>query len=132
MKKTNRQTQVMNIGTSSMMVILIGLSFAVLAALAISSARSDYRLSEELAAHTTAYYNASNEAQNNLADIETLYANRDADGITCFAVPISEHQELQVELFFAKDAYDYKITKWKVVNVDNWEGDTSLPVLQAP
>ena len=132
MKKTNRQTQVMNIGTSSMMVILIGLSFAVLAALAISSARSDYRLSEELAKHTTDYYNASNEAQNMLADIETLYANRDVNSITCFTVPVNEHQELQVELHFAKNASDYEITKWKVVNVDSWEGDASLPVLQAP
>ena len=132
MKKTNRQTQVMNIGTSSMMVILIGLSFAVLAALAISSARSDYRLSEELAKHTTDYYNASNEAQSMLADIETLYANRDANGITGFTVPVNDYQELQVELLFAKDSFDYKITKWKVVNIDSWEGNTSLPVLQAP
>lgn len=132
MKKTNRQTQVMNIGTSSMMVILIGLSFAVLAALAISSARSDYRLSEELATHTTDYYNASNEVQNKLTDIEALYANRDTSGNTSFAVPVNEHQELQVELHFVQDASDYEITKWKVVNVDSWEGDTNLPVLQAP
>ncbi len=132
MKKTNRQTQVMNIGTSSMIVILIGLSFAVLAALAISSARSDYRLSEELARHTTDYYNASNEAQNNLADIEALYVNRDANDISYFAVPINEYQELQVELRFAQNASEYEIIKWKVVNVDSWEGNTSLPVLQAP
>jgi len=122
----------MNIGTSSMMVILIGLSFAVLAALAISSARNDYRLSEELAQHTTDYYNASNEAQTKLADIEDLYARQDDNHRTCFAVPMNKYQELQVELYFAADSSEYEITKWKVVNTDNWEGDTSLPVLQAP
>ena len=132
MKKSKRQTQVMNIGTSSMMVILIGLSFAVLAALAISSARSDYRLSEELAIHTTDYYNACNEAQELLADTDALYANKDNNNKSFFTVPINEYQELQVELLFGQNNSDYEITKWKVVNTGSWEGDTSLPVLQAP
>ena len=132
MKKSKRQTQVMNIGTSSMMVILIGLSFAVLAALAISSARSDYRLSEELAIHTTDYYNACNEAQELLADTNALYANKDSNNKSLFTVPINEYQELQVELLFGENNSDYEITKWKVVNTGSWEGDTSLPVLQAP
>lgn len=132
MKKSKRQTQVMNIGTSSMIVILIGLSFAVLAALAISSARSDYRLSEELAIHTTDYYNACNEAQELLADTDALYANKDSNNKSLFTVPINEYQELQVELLFGENNSDYEITKWKVVNTGSWEGDTSLPVLQAP
>lgn len=132
MKKSKRQTQVMNIGTSSMIVILIGLSFAVLAALAISSARSDYRLSEELAIHTTDYYNACNEAQELLADTNALYANKDSNNKSLFTVPINEYQELQVELLFGENNSDYEITKWKVVNTGSWEGDTSLPVLQAP
>lgn len=132
MKKSKRQTQVMNIGTSSMIVILIGLSFAVLAALAISSARSDYRLSEELAIHTTDYYNACNEAQELLADTDALYANKDSNNKSLFTVPINEYQELQVELLFGQNNSDYEITKWKVVNTGSWEGDTSLPVLQAP
>ena len=115
-----------------MMVILIGLSFAVLAALAISSARSDYRLSEELAIHTTDYYNACNEAQELLADTDALYANKNSNNKSLFTVPINEYQELQVELLFGQNNSDYEITKWKVVNTGSWEGDTSLPVLQAP
>jgi len=132
MKKNKKETIVMNIGTSSMLVILIGLSFAVLAALAISSARNDYRLSKELAMHTKDYYSASNRAQEILADIETLYQQRDDTNTSSYTVPINEYQELQVAVSFGDNNKEYEIVKWKVVNIGGWEGDTSLPVMKTP
>lgn len=135
MKKRKNKTIVMNIGTSSMLVILTGLSFAVLAALAISSARNDYSLSMELAEHTMEYYGASDRAQEILIHPEKLYLQRDFDGYAEFTVPVNQRQELVVGVSFlneSMDSYDYDITKWKIVNTGDWEGDTSLPVLQAP
>lgn len=115
-----------------MLVILIGLSFAILAALAISSARNDYRLSEELAQHTTEYYEACNVAQERLADSAALYQQRDENGRVTFTVPVNRRQELSVELCFMDNAENYRITRWKIEGIGNWEGDASLPVLQAP
>lgn len=132
MRKTGQETIVMNIGTSSMLVILIGLSFAVLAALAISSARNDYRLSEELAQHTTEYYEAYNHAQDMLADVDLLLQQKDDKNVSSFAISINDNQELQVEICFENDSKEYDIIKWKVVNVGDWEADTTLPVLKTP
>lgn len=133
-KGKKSKTLVMNIGTSSMLVILTGLCFAVLAALAISSARNDYRLSQELAEHTTEYYEASDRAQELLAEpdkLQQLYQSRDESGCAGFTVSVNERQELAVELCFEDGAKMYRITKWKIENTGSWEGDASLPVLKA-
>ena len=105
---------IINIGTSLMVVILIGLSFAVIAALAISSSKNNYDLSENLADHTTKYYEASN----------TAYEMIDADGWADneYNIPIDDKQELIVKV------KDHVITSWKVENTVDWEGDESLPV----
>lgn len=123
---------VTNIGTSSMFVILFGMCFTVLAALAIVVANHDYRMNEALAEHTTAYYNACNLAEEQLLAKETLYQTADAEGYASFSIPVWEGQELAVEIHFAESAEDYAITKWQVVHTDEWNGDAALPVLQEP
>lgn len=132
MRKSKKETIVMNIGTSSMIVILIGLSFAVLAALAISSARNDYRLSRELAEHNKEYYEASNRAWETLAESDMVYQMRDESGIASFIIPVNDYQELQVSVCFQDGMDEFEIVKWKVVNVGDWEGDMSLPVMKTP
>lgn len=129
MRKKQRMT-VTNIGTSSMFVILFGLCFTVLATLAIAAAYHDYQLSEELAEHTTAYYEANNLAEERLLASEELYREADEDGYAAFSIPVQEGQELLVEVRFMEDANEYTITKWQVVNTGDWDGDASLPVLQ--
>lgn len=119
-----------NIGTSSMFVILFGLCFTVLATLAVATAYHDYRLSEALSEHTTAYYRANNLAEERLLAAGELYRAADADGYVSFSIPIQEGQELQVELCFEKNAEEYSVTKWQVVNISDWQADTALPVLQ--
>lgn len=131
MKKRERMT-VTNIGTSSMFVILFGLCFTVLAALAIVVAEHDYQMNEAFAAHTTAYYNACNLAEEKLLDREALYQTADEEGYAAFCVPVLDGQELAVEIYFAGSADDYEITKWQIINTDDWNGDTALPVLQEP
>lgn len=129
MKRKQRMT-VTNIGTSSMLVILFGLCFTVLATLAVATAHHDYRLSQELAKHTTAYYEANNLAEERLLAAHELYNEADADGCVSFSIPIQAGQELQVELRFEKNTEEYSITRWQVVNTGNWQADTPLPVLQ--
>lgn len=101
---------VVNIGISSIVVILIGLCFSVLAALAISSARNDFSQSQDLAQHTTEYYTAYNEAMEKAATGEL----KD----TCDIV-MNDHQSLHV-------VYDNKTDTFKemtVITTDTWEND---------
>lgn len=108
--------QVINIGTSSMIVILMGLSFGVIAALAVSSAKNNYNLSEAYASHTTEFYEASNKAYEHLAN--TNYADEE------FTVPLNDKQILEVEVDQGQ------IVTWRLKNVSNWDSDSTLPVLQ--
>jgi hypothetical protein len=129
MRGKKKQGAVMNIGTSSMIVILIGLSFAVLAALAISQAKNDDQLSNDLAEHTKAYYQAVSVAEQKLGDIDTVYEVRDENNRFSFAVAISEGLELDVTIHFADSAQNYDIEQWQVVNTSDWEGSDAMPGL---
>lgn len=126
-----KRRSVMNIGTSSMIVILICLCFAVLAALALSSAHNDYELSAELADHTSNYYEASNIAYERLAnEAATLYEERDPDtGEVRFTVPMSDAQELAVCVVYGSDETNYVVTQWQVCASETWEGDDTIPGL---
>jgi len=101
---------VVNIGVSSIVVILIGLCFSVLAALAISSARNDFSQSQDLANHTTEYYSAYNEAVEKAASGEL-------DGAV--DISMNDHQSLHV-------VYDKKTKTFEemtVVTTDTWENN---------
>lgn len=128
--KEQRRISVTNIGTSSMFVILFGLCFAVLAALAVAAAGHDYKLSQQLAEHTTNYYEACNLAQERLLEIEELYVQADEEGYVSFEVSMQEGQALLVELCFAETSADYRVTKWQVISTGEWDGDESLPVIK--
>lgn len=106
---------IINIGTSLMVVILIGMAFAVIAALAISSSHNNYGLSERMAVHTKEYYAASNEAYEKIA--ESDWKNQE------FEVNINDNQVLKVKVA------DGDIETWQVQNVSSWDGDSTLPVL---
>ena len=59
-----------NIGSVSLLMIFIVLCMVTFAALSLSSASYDARSAEKSAAHTTAYYQASNKAETVLAAID--------------------------------------------------------------
>lgn len=114
--ENKRETRaIVNIGTSLMVVILIGLSFAVIAALTISSSHNNYRLSEKLAEHTSEYYAASNQAYEKIA--ESDWENQE------FTIDINDNQVLSVAV------ENGEITSWKVENVSSWEADSTQPVI---
>ncbi len=116
MEHTKRENRtIINIGTSLMVVILIGMAFAVIAALAISSSHNNYNLSMKLLNHTDEYYNASNQAYEIIADSD--WANQE------FTVDINENQVLNIKV------ESKEITCWQVQNVSSWEADSTQPVI---
>lgn len=59
-----------NIGTSTLLMILIVLCMTIFALLSLSTAISDHQAAVRAADHTTDYYNACNYAEAKLADID--------------------------------------------------------------
>lgn len=144
----NKKLFGMNIGTSSVLIIIVILCLVSFSGLSIASASADYRLSRKLADRTTAYYSACNQAQETLLtlsdQLETLYeasTNQNdyeekvkeslQDPLT-FSYPINENQILQITvtpLYPQSDKGDFlEISAWQVKNISLPEPDTSLPV----
>ena len=138
----------MNIGTSSILIIIVILCLICFSGLSIASASADYRLSKKLADRTTAYYNACNQAQYSLLtlsdELAALYESS-ADQVEyetkikesmqdslIFSYSINENQILQVSVNplypQTKDGDYFEITSWQVMNISSPELDTSLPV----
>lgn len=125
MSRRDKQKQgmpVVNIGTASLLVILVGLCFAVLSALAVASAKNDYRLSEQMADHTSEYYEASNRANEMLLEDNKLMEGY----VVSFSVVINAKQSLVVEAELSGN--EINIIKWQVENTSAWENDDYLPV----
>ncbi|MGO5053850.1 hypothetical protein ACTQ6A_15290 [Lachnospiraceae bacterium LCP25S3_G4] len=70
-----KNTPIINIGATSMLVIFIILCLTTFATLSLSSAKSDYNFSKKIATRTTAYYKASNKAMDIRGEINTILAN---------------------------------------------------------
>lgn len=138
----------LNIGTSSILIIIVILCLVCFSGLSITSANADYRLSKRLADRTTAYYDACNQAQSSLCMIsealEDLYQEssseedyenkikRSLQDLFIFSYPINENQILQVSvspLYPDTAEGDFiEITGWQVINLTTPELDNSLPV----
>lgn len=145
----NRKRYGISVGSSSILIIIVILCLVCFAGLSIVSAAADYKLSGKLAERTTAYYEASNQANRQLAELDkaflTLYresAEEDeyrekikesfGDSLT-FSYPVSETQSLCVSVLpvypDAETGNFFEITQFQVVTVKEADLDTSLPVL---
>lgn len=86
MKKDREQTSFANIGSSSLLIIFLILCLTTFAILSLSSAKSDYSLSERLAEHKSQYYKASSKAEDILEEIdktlEKLAGENDKAGLS--------------------------------------------------
>ncbi len=124
----------LNVGTSSILMIFVILCLVSFATLSIISASADNKLSNKVLERTTAYYNACNEAEICLSQIDdTLIAAYqssateddyfDAVGHTVsFTIPVSDFQTLHVGLEILYPVSDedtfYRIIQWQVRNED--------------
>lgn len=142
-----------NIGTSFMLMIFIILCMIIFAVLSFSSALKDYNYSQKNASRTTAYYQANNQAEIYLSDIDAVLlqnlpmeeqiqklqesgdfsvsAAEAGNGLTItFTVPMEESSALQVVLATHPEGEErYTITTWKQITTTEWTGNQTLPVL---
>ena len=75
MKPKKIQSSYMNIGASSLLVIFVILCISIFATLSLSGAQSNYTFSEKMALHKTNYFNACNQAEDILDEIDALLAD---------------------------------------------------------
>ncbi len=129
------------VGGISLLVVFAVLCLTVFALLALTTVQADARLADASAQAVADYYAADCAAQEILArlrngerpeGVEIL--NRLGGGMYTahYAVPISDTQELQVEVNFAEDwagyNWRYQVIRWQSVPTGAWEGDESLDV----
>lgn len=140
-KKNNDLT--LNVGTSSVLFIFVILCLVSFSVLSLSSAVSDYKLTERVGANSTAYYEACNNAEDILATTDaTLKALYD-NGISrtgyfeqvghkkSFAVYVTDVQTLLVEIrinYPSSGENFYDVISWQLITTGDLEYDESLPV----
>ena len=109
-------------GGISLLTVFAVLALTVFALLSLSNVRADERLSLASAQAVRDYYAADNGAQEILARLRAGEVPLDVTidgGIYSYAVPISENQELQVEL--RVEGSIYTVLKWQAVSLGDWE-----------
>lgn len=109
-------------GGISLLTVFAVLALTVFALLSLSTVRADERLSLASAQAVRDYYAADNGAQETLARLRAGEVPLDVTidgGIYSYAVPISENQELQVEL--RVEGSIYTVLKWQAVSLGDWE-----------
>lgn len=121
-----------SVGAVSLLVSFAVLCLTVFGLLSLSTVRADERLEEASVRATADYYAADLEAQTVLARIrngarpESVTFQSDSGGTyASYACPISDTQELRVELELGEDGA-YRILRWQAVNLDEWEFDDTL------
>ena len=140
-----------NIGTSLMLVVFMVLCMVVFAVLSLSSALKDADYSQKNALRTSRYYEANNQAEELLAQIDAILAGTTSpdariqklqalEGVAVseeasallitYSVPIDEDEVLQVTLTTVSQPEErYRIQAWTQCSVTEWTGNQSLPVL---
>lgn len=110
---TNDKT-IINMGTSLMVVVLLGLSLIVIAALTLSSAKNNLDLSRGIAEHTKDYYDACSKAYEKIDEVgwkdQTI------------EIEMENNQSLVVTV------KDGAVTEFRVTNNNSWNVDDTLPV----
>ena len=136
----------LNVGTSSVLFIFVILCLVSFAILSLSSAMSDYKLSNRVKENSQAYYDACNTAEEQLASFDKTLKDLYATGISrsgyyesvgkvkTFAVPVTDIQTLEVEiriLYPEKSGESfYDITSWRTDTTGELDYDDTLPVFK--
>ena len=128
----------LGIGAASIVLVLAMVCLAVFAALTLSSAKGDHTLSKKNLERTSAFYQASNAANEQVGAIDEklwkLYRrSKDKKEKTiAFQESITDTQQLSVKLqiYYPEKKNDlcYEVIKWKKEAVGAWKKDDFLPV----
>ena len=131
------------VGGSSLLTVFAVLALTVFALLSLSTVRADVRLADAAAEAVTDYYAADCRAQEILARLRAggplpegveITGSDDRGNYMYYTVPISDTQELQVEVYLAwdegwgRDASGYTILRWQAASSVEWMGSDSFTV----
>ncbi len=128
------------VGGVSLLVVFAVLCLTVFALLALATVQADVRLADASAQAVADYYAADCRAQELLArlrrgerpeGVEILERREEEAYIARYAVPISDTQELQVEVELTEEPGDrrrWRVIRWQAVPSVVWEGDETLEV----
>ena len=117
------------VGGSSLLVIFAVLCLTVFALLGLSTVQAGGRLSQATAQAVSNYYEADCRAEEIFAMLrsgELPEGVIEADGVYSYACPISETQQLRVELW--RDGDGWRVLRWQSESATGWESDDSLNV----
>lgn len=141
----------MNVGLPSILLIFVILCLISFGVLSLVSANSDRKLSQKVLDRQAAYYNACNDAEENLYFIDqklhnalVISSNQDeyisniSEIENHLSFPISDIQTLEISLEFVnpysiqeynKQDKLFKIISWKIVTDDNMIYDSNLHLM---
>lgn len=141
-----KQGMSVSIGSSTMLLIFVVISLVSFSVLSLSSAITDKKFTENIKLKNLSYYNACNQAEELLAEIDIelakAYATTDSKAAyielvsesTVITIPVSEYQELQVIVnhLYPENEGDtyYEIESYTLVNVNTPQIDEGLMLLQ--
>lgn len=148
-----RREFAMNIGLPSILLIFVVLCLISFGVLSLVSANSDRKLSQKVLDRSSEYYEACNQAEEmlynvdtqlhdayNLSDDYSSYIALVQNVQNSYMYTISDSQALQVDLEFIYPSINrkddsssnkelYKITTWKIVNTAEYDYDEHLHVI---
>lgn len=116
----------LNIGLSSILVIIVILCLVCFAGLSVASANADYQLSSKLSNRASAYYDAAAKAY---TDLYTAKESSSLDNSFDKSYPINDNQILHVKATLLNNYEGYEISYWEIETVKNPEIDNSLSLL---
>lgn len=124
------------VGGVSLLVVFAVLCLTIFALLSLTTVQADVRLADASAQAVRDYYAADLEAQEVFACLRMnaavpvnveLAEGEGAEGSTLarYTIPISETQELQVELSCHPDT-GWTVLRWQAAPVGEWESDETI------
>lgn len=117
----------LNIGASSILVIVVILCLVCFAGLSVASANADFQLSNKLSDRTTSYYNAVSEAYINLYNTKKESSSQDSFE-KMFSVNDNQALYLKADIN-PSDNSNYEIITFKLVTINEPTLDKSLSLL---
>lgn len=133
-EKKARRSLPSALGATTLLVVFAVLCLTVFALLSLSTVQADSRLAQRSREAVEEYYAADTLAQETLARLrrgECPAGVTVAGAVASYTVPISETQELRVEveldrLLLDMETDGYRVLRWQMAAVEDWSFDESL------
>lgn len=134
---TNKKLPAIHIGLPSIITIFIILCMVTFATLSLVSVMKDQHFTDSLQAQNDAYYNAYNQANDQIAALAETFAEArqqntfaNLDDSYSFSIPIDDEHVLAVTCIPQDSDALYTLTQFETIITKNWSGDDTLPLLK--